>query len=85
MIWAVVASNISLTAAIVVVVLGGQRERERLTAAALQANNLPDAARRVVKSQEDDRIKAHLKMQQELRDSGGIFSEPLLPKKPEGI
>lgn len=85
MIWALAAVNISLVGALVLSMRWGQAERERLTAAALQANNLPDAARRVVKAQEDDRVKASLKLQQELRDNGGIFPEPPGVKKPSGI
>lgn len=84
-VWALALTNAALVAAIVAIVRNAQGERERLTAAAFQANHLPDAARRVVKSQEDERVRAHLKMQKELAENGGIFPEPPSVKKPEGI
>jgi len=53
-------------------------------AAALQANNLPDAARRLTKVDEEKRVSAQLRLQEELRASGGVFPDSVV-HKPDGI
>ncbi len=60
------------------------QERQALTAAALQANDLPDAARRVDHAAEKRRAEAHLKMVEEIRGNGGVFSPPD-NQKPLGV
>lgn len=59
-------------------------ERQSLTAAALQANDLPDAARRVDHAAEKRRADAHMKMVSEIRENGGVFTPPET-NKPVGI
>lgn len=62
------------------------KERQALTAAALQANNLPDAARRVDHAAEKRRADAHLKLVNEIKENGGVFEMPeTQAQKPLGV
>ena len=55
-------------------------------AAALQANNEPDARRILTRKDEAKRAEKQLKLQQELVESGGLFPDPTrAKKKPVGI
>lgn len=76
--------NLALVGALVYTGRTHSIERQALTAAALQANNLPDAARRVDHEAEKRRADAHLKLVKEIQDNGGVFTPPET-QKPLGV
>ena len=64
--------------------------RRTLTAAALEAKGLTDAARRAAAPTPPEvrqQLESQVKLQQELRQSGGVFSaqNPFGTVKPEGV
>ncbi len=77
-------SNVAFAIALAVQAKENRIERQSLTAAALQANDLPDAARRVDHAAEKRRADAHMKMVSEIRENGGVFT-PTETNQPVGI
>lgn len=77
-------TNIAFAVVMAIQARENRIERQALTSAALQANDLPDAARRVDHAAEKRRAEAHLKLVEEIRSNGGVFTPPE-GNKPVGI